>query len=246
MYINTTGLVLRETMYKESSKILTVLTSSSGKLTVSARGTRRRGSTTASATQFLAFSDMTIMETRGRYTLTEAHSLEIFEGLRNDIESLSLASYFAEILEAASDEDIPNPEMLSLGLNALFLLAENRRPNALIKAAFELRLACLAGFEPVLDVCSSCGREEPEEALFDLAGGSLVCSGCGAGRGGTYLPAPVLRAMRYIDGADPKRVFSFKLDTAALHILEDVCERYLIAQLGHSFSTLDYYRSIKQ
>ena len=55
MYINTKGLVLRETPYKESSRILTVLTSDLGKVTVSARGTKRKGSKTASSTQFSCF-----------------------------------------------------------------------------------------------------------------------------------------------------------------------------------------------
>ena len=78
MYINTKGLVLRETPYKESSRILTVLTSDLGKITVGARGAKRKGSKTASSTQFLAFSDMTLSENRGRYTLTEAKSCLLY------------------------------------------------------------------------------------------------------------------------------------------------------------------------
>ena len=38
------GLVIRSVDYRESDKILTVLTDRLGKLTVSARGARRRGS----------------------------------------------------------------------------------------------------------------------------------------------------------------------------------------------------------
>ena len=37
MHLNTTGIVLREGNYKESDKILTLLTRDEGKLTVSAR-----------------------------------------------------------------------------------------------------------------------------------------------------------------------------------------------------------------
>ena len=52
MYITTPGLVLRETEYKESSRILTVLTASNGKLTVRAQGAKRRGSKTAAGITF--------------------------------------------------------------------------------------------------------------------------------------------------------------------------------------------------
>jgi len=247
MYITTTGLVLRETNYKESSKILTVLTASEGKVTVSAKGARRRGSKTASATQLLAFSEMTLCETRGRFTLTEARSLELFEGLRQDIERLSLGSYFAEALEAASDEDSPSTEILSLGLNALFALSEGKRQPALVKAAFETRLAALAGFEPMLDVCAVCGEENPEEPYLSLSGGVLHCKPChpdGSGMS-AELCRDSLSAIRYIISADAKRVFSFTIAGTARERLCRASEEYLLAQLGHSFRTLDFYRSIK-
>ena len=44
MHLHTKALVLRETAYKESDKILTLLTQEQGKLTASARGCRRKGS----------------------------------------------------------------------------------------------------------------------------------------------------------------------------------------------------------
>ena len=50
MHISTQGLVLREVNYKESDKLLTVLTAEGGKRTVKARGCRRKGSPLAAAT----------------------------------------------------------------------------------------------------------------------------------------------------------------------------------------------------
>ena len=93
MYINTTGLVLRETAYKDSSKILTVLTGNKGKLTVSARGALRKNSRLAAVTQLLAFSEMTLCLSRDRWTLTEAHSIEQFIGLRGELELLALKGW---------------------------------------------------------------------------------------------------------------------------------------------------------
>jgi DNA repair protein RecO (recombination protein O) len=110
MYINTTGLVLRTTDYKDSSRILTVLTSTEGKLTVSARGALRRGSRLAASAQLFAYSHMTLYHNRDRWTMTEAQTIELFSGLSSALDLLALGSYFAELLEAVSDEDSPNPE----------------------------------------------------------------------------------------------------------------------------------------
>ena len=51
MHIVTQGLVLREVSYKESDKILTVLTRDGGKRTVKARGCRKKNSPLAAAAQ---------------------------------------------------------------------------------------------------------------------------------------------------------------------------------------------------
>lgn len=245
MYIKTTGLVLRETPYKESSRILTVLTSTEGKLTVSAKGAKRRGSKTAASTQLLAYSDMTIFSDRGRNTLTETRSIELFEGLREDVEVLSLGTYFAELLETLSDEDIPNPEMLSLGLNALFTLSEGKKDTELVKAAFELRLMCIAGFEPLLGPCPICGNEHIESPVFNLMGGVVHCQACRTPGEGSmiHLNQGTLDAMRHIASADPKRLYSFSVGDSTKKQLVKASEAYLLAQLGTSFRTLDFYHS---
>lgn len=246
MYIKTTGLVLRETQYKESSRILTVLTSTEGKLTVSARGAKRRNSKTAASAQLLAYSDMTLFSERGHYTLTESRSIELFEGLREDVERLSLGAYFAELLETLSDEDMPNPEMLSLGLNGLFALSEGKHDMELVKAAFELRLMCIAGFEPLIGACPVCGRPDMEHPVFNLMGGVVHCGSCAApGEGKSVrLGAGTLDAMRHIISVDVKRLYSFSVGDATKKQLCHVAEDYLLAQLGTSFRTLDFYHSL--
>jgi DNA repair protein RecO (recombination protein O) len=247
MYINTTGLVLRETAYKDSSKILTVLTSTEGKLTVSARGAMRRGSKVAAATQLLAYSNLTLSRNRDRWTLTEAQSIELFPGLTADLTLLSLGSYFAELLEAVSDEDSPNPEILSLGLNALFVLSEGKKNPLLVKAAFELRLMCLSGFEPALTDCYLCGTTEVRSPKLDIRGGTLRCGSCRPANddAAVTLCQSALEAMRYIADSDPKKIFSFKLSGDAQARLGRAAEAYTLAQLDRRFGTLDYYKSIK-
>ncbi len=246
MYINTKGLVLRETDYKESSKILTVLTADKGKLTVSARGIKRKNSKLASGLQLFAFSDITLLESHGMWTATEAQSIELFSGLRNDLELLSLASYFADVLETLSNEDIPDPELLSLGLNALYALSELRRPQQLVKAAFELRAACITGFAPDVFSCCVCSNEEVNEPRLLLEKGVVKCASCRAEYNGpvSVLCPGSLDAMRHVVAAAPGRVFSFKLGREAETRFCKACEGYLLCQLDTGFRTLRFYKDV--
>jgi len=243
MYINTSGLVLRETAYRDSSKILTVLTGGEGKLTVSARGALRKNSKLTAVTQLLAFSEMTLYCARERWTLTEARSVEQFIGLRDDIALLSLGAYFAELAEAVADEDSPNPELLPLCLNALYALSEKIRTPEQVKPAFELRLMSVSGFAPLIGRCCACGRERLERAFIDLAGGTLYCGDCKK-EGGLSLGGGALSAARYIVSCEPRKLFSFKLGEAALRELALTAESYLLAHLDRRFRTLDYYKGL--
>ena len=209
MFLTTRGLVLREVRYKESDKILTVLTQHEGKVTVRARGALRKGSRITAATQLLTYSDMTIFENRGRRTLNEASTVEEFLGLRADLGAFALGSYFAELLETVSAEEYPDPPVLQLGLNSLYALSRALCPPEQIKAVFELRAACLSGYTPDLTGCHVCGSQTPER--FDLSAGMLECRNCRSPESnGIRMPVPpsVLEAMRYICYCDSKKLLS--------------------------------------
>ncbi|MDR1065708.1 MAG: DNA repair protein RecO [Oscillospiraceae bacterium] len=220
MYHTTKALVLRSSQYKESSRILTVLTADSGKLTVAARGAMRKNSRVMAAVQPLAFSEMTLFGARDRWTLTEAHIIEQFDELPRDLKRLALGIYFAELLEAVSDEDSQNPEMLPLGLNALYALSAGDRPAELIKPAFETRLMCLAGYFPLLSELKISGVGFLDE-----------------------VDADTFSALSYIVSCPAKKLYSFDLRSPGA--LVRVSEDYILSQLDRRFGALDYYNSVK-
>lgn len=243
MFLKTDGLVVRQVNYKDNDQILTVLTKEHGLMTLKARGVRSRSSRLKGACQLLAYSEFTVFENRGFHTIDEANAIQMFPELRTDIELLSLASYFAQVAEILSQEDMPNPELLSLTLNALYALCRRLCTPELVKAAFELRAACLGGYTPELSGCAVCGDLEPDR--FDVRGGILCCASCSAGEG---LRLPVspgsLAAMRYLVSCDAKRLFSFRLEGRAVKELCDLAETYLQTQLERGFYTLDFYKSL--
>ncbi len=244
MFKTTKALVLREVRYKEADRILTLLTESDGKITAKARGALRKSSRTAAATQQLTWSEMTLFGNRGKWTVNEAVVAEGFDGLRADLEALSLGAYFAECLEALSVEDQPDPALLQLGLNSLYALSRGLYEPWRIKAAFELRLMALSGYEPDLTACAACGRE-PERPLLSLRDGRVYCSACP--HGGETLPLcpDSLVAMRYILSAPPKKLFSFALEGEAADRLSYAAEAYLLRQTERRFGTLEYYKQVR-
>ena len=244
MYLTIRAIVLRVTDYNDRDALLTVLTQKHGKLTIKARRLRRKNWPLIAPCQLLAFGEFTLFEYKGQYTINEAHSIELFSNLRRDLTKLSLGTYFAQVAEVLSQEDLPNPELQSLVLNCLYALSKLNELEMKVKAVFELRAACLAGFMPDLFGCHICGCQTPDR--FDLSEGMLECVSCRGMGGGIRMPVnpSVLDAMRYICFCDPKKILSFDIKTENLMKLADITEAYLTTQLERGFSTLDFYKSL--
>ena len=136
MYMTIQGIVLRVTDYNDRDALLTLLTRRHGKLTVKARGLRRKNSPLTAPCQLLSYGVFTLFEYRGQYTINEAHSIELFTPLRRDLTRLSLGTYFAQVGEVISQEDLPTPELQSLILNSLYALSKLGLPEPFVKSVF--------------------------------------------------------------------------------------------------------------
>ncbi len=246
MFKTVNALVLREVRYKEADRILTLLTDTDGKITVKARGALRKSSKTAAATQQLTYSEMTLFGNLGRWTVNEAVVKEGFDGLRADIGSFALGCYFAECVDVLSVEDQPDAPLMQLALNCLYALSRGMYASEHIKAAFELRLMCLAGYTPELSHCAVCGNEEPGDPVLMLERGCVCCRRCAAGAGQTVkLDAASLNAMRHICSVSPKQILSFSLEGEGAKRLSAAAEEYLLLHAERRFPTLDYWKNVK-
>lgn len=245
MHFTTQGIVLREVDYKDNDRILTVLSRDRGKLTLRARGVKQKSSPLKSGCQLLAFSEFTVFENRGYLTINEAVPQEMFTPLRNDIEKMALASYFAQVTETLARENDADPQLLSLCLNCLYALSTLQKPQLMVKSVFEFRAACLSGYMPDLSGCAVCGGQE--ELRFCTSSGVLLCSSCPENEDtGIRLPltSGMLSALRHIAFCDAKALFSFSVGEETINRLSDLTETYLLIQLERGFFTLDFYKSL--
>lgn len=242
--LETPGLVIREIPVKENNALLTILTASQGVVSATAYGARKSGASLSAGTKLFNYADFTLVESRGRYKVDAARSIESFFGLSHSVEALAAASYFAEVLYDVCVTGQPDTEVLRLALNCLYALTTGKKPVELVKAVFELRLLAESGFAPELDACAGCGCEEtaffiPEEAC-------IFCAACAQRSGLPVLPAQpgVTQAMRYIVSAPMPKIFAFSIGEASVRSLGILCERYVRAQTGRKYDSLDVYHAL--
>lgn len=244
MQTKTDGLIIRETNVGENDRILTILTRDRGVVRASARGARKMKGRYSAVCRLLSYSRLTLFHGREKYIIDDAEPVELFMGVRGNLEKLALAQYFCELGAFFAPQEEPAENYLRLTLNALHLLETGARPAALVKAVFEMRILVFSGYAPDLAACRTCGKAEGEMFFLPLSG-ILACGECFAsGEQAVPLTRSALAALRHAAGADFERLFSFALPQEGLKQFASAAERFLLCHAERTFNTLEFYRGL--
>ncbi len=244
------GLVIGETKLGDTKKYIRILTSEYGTVSVIVYGANSAKNKNSSAVKPFSFSSFVLTKKGEGYTLKEASLKKSFFALGNDPKRFALASYMLTVAEHVSSESDDGDKLLSLVLNALFLLCETDKPLDIIKAAFELKTACVIGFMPSLIACSGCSCEISDSVFFKIYDGNLICEACSEKKPQldyevTYkLSLSTLAAMRYVAYSPIKKVFSFSLEKSDMKLLCEVCEKYILSRIETNIPALKIYKTL--
>ena len=247
MLLTTEGVVIREKQVGENDKFIDVLTKDYGVIEISVRGVRKIASKSAASTQLFAYSKFCIQKRGERYYMNSCEPIHIFYELRLDVEKLSLASYFAEIIEFSVTSNEPAPDILRLLLNSLSFLTKEERNATQLKNIFELRILSEIGMMPDIVGCKICHVYSSEKMWFDINDGVLYCDKClnaATPHEVVAVTPSILHAIRYIVLTEFDRLWNFNITKSALKHLDTISENYLMAHLGRRFKTLDFYKSL--
>ena len=154
--ISFPALVIRESDYGENDKLLTLLSAEKGRMTVLFKGGKSLKNKNSASSQPLSYSEFTVKERNGFYTLSEASLIQQFFELRSSLDRFALSQYIADVCGEISVENENGDETLSLALNTLYMLCRENTDTDHIKAVFELRCMALNGFCPDLSSCPLC------------------------------------------------------------------------------------------
>ena len=176
------GIVLRTTDYRESDRILNILSKEKGLITVTARGCRKPGSKLAAFSSQFSYGEMEVNERVGKLQLSSATVLESFYSIRESYEQLLAATHIVNAAEHVASRDMANDELYLLVYHALSVIAYGDNDPKDIELCFIAKLLKLCGYAPALTYCLKCGRDlrAEKELRFSNSLGGSVCSHCGS------------------------------------------------------------------
>lgn len=247
MLCTTKGIVIRERFVGENDKYIDVLTKDLGVIEVNIKGVKKINSKNSSSTQLFSYSKLCLAKRGEKYILNSSEPINVFYELRLDIERLSLASYFADVIKFSVVSEEPADGVLRLFLNTLHYLSNGNRSIPFLKSIFELRLLTEIGLMPDLVACKNCVKYDGEIYFFHILEGIIICENCHNGVENDNIVGigkSILHAMRYIIFSDYEKLFNFKISDESQKILSDISEKYLVTHLNKNFKTLDFFKSL--
>ncbi len=257
-YRSIDGIVVRTSDYGANDRYLSILTAKEGRITLLSKGSRSLKGEQLSISQPFTYCNYEYYRKGNTNILKGGSVLSSFYGIGKNLETMSLAYYLCELVCEVSDEGEEAEELLRLLLNTLYAISvDGKYSQALVKGAFEWRVAAISGYVPDLDVCECCGAAIKGESYLHVMNGALLCEACLRKRGGlrvgdeergedilSPLTPSVLAAMRYCIQSPLERLFSFKLsESGDAELFGRVAETYILSHLGRGFGTLEYYHS---
>ncbi len=240
----TKGLVIKEQTIGESDRLVTLLTADFGLVKAFVRRAKQLKSRLNSATTLFAYCDFSLYRTKDAFIVDDAVPIEVFFNLRQDIDRLTLAQYFAQLAYELSAEEQPQDELLRLTLNSLHLLCKGEKSITQIKAVFEFRALCLGGYMPSVLACDHCGTYETPLMYFDTMEGRIYCENCPKA-GAVPVPKNVVTAIRFICLTEPTKIFSFSLSEENISLLGSIAEKYTLTRIQRRLSALEFYKGLQ-
>ena len=170
------GIILSETNYSESSKILNVLTNKFGLIGIMSKGCRNIKSKLRGVSRKLVYGTFNVYyKENGLSTLISIDVINSFSKTIMDLEKISYASFIIDLTYQVVRQN-ESDEIFSILKNILLKLEEGLDPLVLTNI-IEIKLLDYLGIAPNIDSCTSCGSSKQIVTLSSEQGGYL-CKDC--------------------------------------------------------------------
>ncbi len=192
------AIVTGYTDYRDDDRMLTLFSSTRGRIDCKARNCRKSTSKLLACAQPFVFGEFELFTGSDRVTVNGCDVRETFYPLREDVDRFMAASVCTQLCNSVIEHESSDEQLFSLLYHTLsFLAYSDADPKDLI-IAYLLHFLDHAGYRPSLTRCAVCRRDVRSDAVLFYAAeaGGVVCAACP--HGGKPVSKLSLEAMRRI------------------------------------------------
>ncbi len=224
--VDVKGLVLNETNYSDSSKILNVLTEEYGLIGIISKGCRNLRSKLRGSSRKLVYGTFHFYyKANSLSTLISIDVISDYPKTIMNLENVVYASYLLDLTRQVVKQS-NDKYILSLLVSALDKI-ENGLDSAVITNILELKYLDFLGVSPIVTGCAVCGKTTNIVSLSPTAGG-FICKDCYQNEG--YYSDKAIKLLQMYYYVDLEKITKIDVDSKVNmeinKFLEDYYDRY--------------------
>ena len=224
--VDVKGLVLNETNYSDSSKILNVLTSEYGLIGIISKGCRNLKSKLRGASRKLVYGTFHFYyKENGLSTLISIDVISDYPKTIMNLENVVYASYLLDLTRQVVKQS-KDSSILSLIVSALEKI-ESGLNLSVVTNILELKYLDFLGVSPIVTGCAVCGKTTNIVSLSPTAGG-FICKDCYQNEG--YYSEKAIKLLQMYYYVDLEKITKIdvnpKVNEEINKFLEDYYDRY--------------------
>ena len=224
--VDVKGLVLNETNYSDSSKILNVLTSEYGLIGIISKGCRNLKSKLRGSSRKLVYGTFHFYyKENGLSTLISIDVINDYPKTIMNLERVVYASYLLDLTRQVVKQS-KDSNILPLVVSSLDKIENGLNP-AVVTNILELKYLDFLGVSPVVTGCAVCGKTTNIVSLSPTAGG-FICKDCYQNEG--YYSDKAIKLLQMYYYVDLEKITKIdvnpKVNMEINKFLEDYYDRY--------------------
>lgn len=236
------GIVISETLYSESSKILNVLTKDLGVIGIISKGCRKLKSPLRSTSNKLVFGIFNITYKKdGLSTLISVDVLNSFNNIKTDIAKISYASFLLELTEQVYKQN-NDKEIYDLFINALIKINEGFNP-LVITNILQIKYLNYLGIGLNLDGCSVCGNPDDIITISSKYGGYL-CRECLKDE--KIINPKVIKLIRMFYYVDISKISKLEIHNDVIKEIDSFLDEYYDEYTGLYLKSKQFLKNINK
>lgn len=248
MNIKDEGIVLKELRFKETSKILTILTKKHGKIHAMARGAYRPKSQLMVSTQPFSYNNYIFFKGRNFYYINQADIIDSFYPIREDMDRIGYGSYLLELADISILEEDDTEKLFLLLKKGLNVLSTLDKGFLAFTVAYELKFISFLGYKPLLDRCAVCGTKDIKGFKFNIEYGGIICDRCyNMESNSEYMDLSMYKCMKELLYTPLDRINLIRVSSKTMFKLHDIMVKYILHKIDRNkFNSLDVIEFISK
>ena len=236
------GIILKETPYKESSKIIQILTKEHGLISVIAKGVKSPKSNLRALSIRYTYGIFQIVYKENKIsTLVNADVINPLENIKSDILLISYLGYLSELTLQVIKHEY-NKDIYDMFINSVLKINDGFDP-LIICNILELKYLPYLGVGISLNECVKCGNKSDIITVDGDAGG-LICKNCFTNE--YVVDAKTIKLLRMYYLVDIKSISQINISEKVKKEINLFIERYYDRYTGLYLKSKSFLESLRK